>query len=185
MTAEKGKKGIPIWVNILLGLLILAAVAAMVFIFIETSFSFKKSTNNMQRPEVTVQEQDSIWDVTFPADDTVVKQVEATAVTETPAESEETAGEYIFADSNTRYLEEAEIKALSQEEMRLARNEIYARHGRIFNDEALNEYFQTKSWYAPLYSAEEMDEMGDAIFNEYEYHNKNLIAEIEEELGYR
>jgi len=49
----------------------------------------------------------------------------------------------------------------------------------------LNEYFNSKSWYQPLYTGEEMDEMGDAIFNEYEYANKNLIAEIEEELGYR
>jgi hypothetical protein len=33
---------------------------------------------------------------------------------------------------------------------RLARNEIYARYGRVFRDEALQEYFNSKSWYKNL-----------------------------------
>ena len=40
-----------------------------------------------------------------------------------------------------------ELKGLSKEECRLARNEIYARHGRMFNDSQLQDYFDSQPWY--------------------------------------
>ena len=36
---------------------------------------------------------------------------------------------------------------ITDEEIRIARNEIYARHGRRFNDSELQEYFDSLSWY--------------------------------------
>lgn len=99
---------------------------------------------------------------------------------DTTAESE-----YIFEDSDQRELTESEIYALTKEQTRYARNEIYARHGRKFSDEELQNYFDSKSWYTPLYTPEEFDSKGDSIFNEYEFYNKNLIDRIEKELGYK
>lgn len=35
------------------------------------------------------------------------------------------------------------------EDLRVLRNEIYARHGRIFKDQALQKYFAAQAWYKP------------------------------------
>ena len=55
--------------------------------------------------------------------------------------------DFIISDSGTRRLVYADISGLSKEELRLARNEIYARHGRQFKDEKLQAYFNSKTWY--------------------------------------
>lgn len=55
--------------------------------------------------------------------------------------------EYIIPDSDTRKLTKSDVKNLSDEDLRIARNEIYARRGRRFKDEALQEYFDSMSWY--------------------------------------
>ena len=46
-------------------------------------------------------------------------------------------GEYIFPNSNSAYLTREQVAALTLDQLRLARNEIYARHGRIFQGPAL------------------------------------------------
>jgi len=49
---------------------------------------------------------------------------------------------YIFSDSDTRLLTEDDVKNLSKEQLRIARNEIYARHNCSFKDETLMNYFK-------------------------------------------
>lgn len=110
---------------------------------------------------------------------------EALMPQEMPAAPEGTAGEdlsgeYIFPNSDSTYLTREEVAALSPDQLRLARNEIYARHGRIFQDEALAAYFGSKSWYQPLYDPESFDALGDSILNEYEIANRDLIREYEQ-----
>lgn len=56
---------------------------------------------------------------------------------------------YIFSDSSSRYMSESELWGMTADELELARNEIYARNGYTFSDDALREYFMTKSWYFP------------------------------------
>ncbi len=58
----------------------------------------------------------------------------------------------------------------------MARNEIYARHGRKFESEDLNAYFNSQPWYQGYLSANEFD---DAVFNEYEKANLDLIKQVE------
>ena len=41
-------------------------------------------------------------------------------------------GEYFFPESNSRYLTDDEVSVYSSAQLELAKNEIYARHGRIF-----------------------------------------------------
>ncbi len=90
------------------------------------------------------------------------------------------AGEYIFPDSNTRYLTRAEVEVLDDQQLRLARNEIFARLGRTFADQELQAYFDSKSWYVGRYTPEEFDAMGDSVLNQYEMANSQLITEVEE-----
>lgn len=47
--------------------------------------------------------------------------------------------EYIIPDSSTRLLTAADLNGLSKNELRLARNEIFARYGRRFKDQELQE----------------------------------------------
>ena len=56
-------------------------------------------------------------------------------------------GDFIIKDSGTRLLTESDIAGLSKEELALARNEIFARHGRPFSTAKYKEYFEQKSWY--------------------------------------
>lgn len=88
--------------------------------------------------------------------------------------------EYILPECDTRVYTKEELSVLSAEELRLARNEIYARHGRMFSAEDLKNYFQSKSWYTPQYEGTEFDAKGDSILNEYEIANRNLIVELED-----
>lgn len=87
--------------------------------------------------------------------------------------------EYILPDSDSRYLSENDLYGLSAEECRLARNEIYARHGRMFDAEDLQQYFGNKSWYSPTYTPSEFKE---SWLNDYEVYNRDLIVKYEKEI---
>ena len=84
--------------------------------------------------------------------------------------------DYIFSDSDSRYLEEEEIVRLPLQLICYARNEIYARKGYIFQSEQLREYFGGKSWYSPTVPA---SSFSDSLFNEYESANILLLKQIE------
>lgn len=86
--------------------------------------------------------------------------------------------EYIFP-SDRVYLTTEMLDELSKDELALLRNEIYARHGYVFNLEVYKTYFNRKSWYRPN---EYFDE---SMFNAIEKANKDLIVEYEIEKGWR
>ncbi len=85
--------------------------------------------------------------------------------------------EYVIADSDTRYLSKGELATLSDDELIYARNEIYARRGRIFKDKDLRMYFSSKSWYSGYIEPEEFSE---SMLSDVERHNVQLIVEEEE-----
>ena len=97
-----------------------------------------------------------------------------------PEETEKAEGDYIFPESNTRYLTDEEISGYSSKELELAKNEIYARRGRMFVTERIADYFNGKSWYQGTVPPEEFDAKQDQIFNEYESANVSKIAQWEE-----
>ena len=74
-------------------------------------------------------------------------------------------------------------KGLTKEQLGLARNEIFARHGRMFDTAEIQQYFDSRSWYVPKYAPAEFDAMGDGIFNEYEKYNMESIKALEDKLG--
>lgn len=94
----------------------------------------------------------------------------------------ESYSEYLLADSDSRYLTEDDLAGFTAEQCRLARNEIYARHGRRFKDPALQRYFDSLSWYDGTIEA---DAFNDSVFNSYERANCSLIIDYEREHGYR
>lgn len=88
--------------------------------------------------------------------------------------------QFILLLSDQAFLTREDIEGLSAEELRIARNEIYARHGRIFKDEGLQAYFNGCDWYEGTVLP---DDFTDSVFNEYERANKDLIVSYEHELG--
>jgi hypothetical protein len=55
----------------------------------------------------------------------------------------------IIPDSNSRTITNMEINDLDALELRLARNEIFARKGYIFKNQQLRNWFEQFDWYAP------------------------------------
>ena len=90
--------------------------------------------------------------------------------------------DFVLPDSDKRYIDESELDRLSAWGCKVARNEIYARHGRKFKDEELQEYFDSKSWYKGTIAPDDFD---DSILNDFENVNKNIITKYEKEKGYR
>ena len=90
---------------------------------------------------------------------------------------------YIIPYSNTRYLTENDLRGLSEWELKLARNEIYARHGRRFKDPALQEYFDAQSWYTGLYDPEDFDKNHSDELSDLEKWNAEFILQYEKDHG--
>lgn len=55
---------------------------------------------------------------------------------------------FVFPDSNTRLVRDDELSGLPASKLRIARNEIYARHGLRFKTD-LKTYFGCEPWYRP------------------------------------
>lgn len=86
--------------------------------------------------------------------------------------------QYLFPDSDTRELTEADIAGMDKETIQLAINEIYARRGYAFSNDsdtarAAREYFMSKDWYQP--TIETMVET-EAAFSDIEQKNVIFLA---------
>lgn len=113
----------------------------------------------------------------------VEENVSADEMTEEPTEGDTTdneQSEYIFQDSAERYLTDEELENLSLQQINYAKNEIYARHGRMFQKQELMDYFSSKSWYEGTIAAEAFDE---SILNDYERANAKKLSEKEHEIS--
>ncbi|CVI73956.1 Double zinc ribbon [Eubacteriaceae bacterium CHKCI004] len=101
---------------------------------------------------------------------------------DTTQTNENISEQYILDGSDSRYISSSELDGLTAQEVKLARNEIYARHGRKFEDKAIRKYFKQFSWYHPSIEPEDFDE---SLLNNFEIANRDLIVQYEEEHGYR
>ena len=102
--------------------------------------------------------------------------------TPTPAPQEQAQqpampGDYFFPESSSRYLTDDEVSVYSSQQLELAKNEIYARHGRQFVTQSIADYFNSKSWYQGTIDPDTFDAQQDSIFNEYETANIQKIDE--------
>ena len=67
----------------------------------------------------------------------------------------------------------------SADQIQQAINEIYARHGYIFNGGYYDSLFRGFKWYVPMYEPDKFDE---AWLNDYEKANLNLLTQYRNEL---
>ena len=75
---------------------------------------------------------------------------------------------YILPNSSTEYLTWEDYAALSRWELVLARNEIFARHGRRFQNQDIQAYFDSCSWYEGTIAPEDFD---TSVMNDVEVQN--------------
>ena len=116
---------------------------------------------------------------------TVADEKEETSVTyESVIQSVNASNYYILADSDSRNLSESDIANLSEKEAQLARNEIFARHGRRFKTKEIQDYFDHQSWYTGKYDPDDFDKKYTDVLNNYEKHNVELIKSYEKENGW-
>lgn len=87
--------------------------------------------------------------------------------------------EVFLFPSDKEYITISDLYGRSQEEVALIRNEIYARHGYVFNTEPFKSYFEAKDWYIPDPS------FSDSVFNDIEKTNKDFLVNYETEKGWR
>lgn len=84
--------------------------------------------------------------------------------------------EFVLPLSDCAYLTEENLLNLSKARLRIARNEIYARHGRRFRDQALQAYFDGCSWY---HGTIEPGAFKESVLTECERENLKLILRME------
>ena len=98
-------------------------------------------------------------------------QTEAIQIQEqTPAQAD--SSEYILPESSERALTDADVQGMSYDDLQMAINEIYARHGRIFGTESIQQYFEGKSWYQGTTDA---DHFSDSVFSSVENQNIQFL----------
>lgn len=105
------------------------------------------------------------------------EEVEAVKATK----EEQLRAEFIFPDSDKKYLSEDEIRSKNVDEMMIGRNEIFARHGYIFGEDGLKQHFEGTSWYKGTVPAEQFN--SEQIFNDFEKKNVELIKQVEDEIN--
>lgn len=84
------------------------------------------------------------------------------------------ANTYVLRNSDGQYCTEKDLSHMCAYDLYLARNEIYARHGYIFDNPDLQEYFGDMEWYNPT-----TKDVSDSALNEYEKANIELILSLE------
>ncbi len=84
---------------------------------------------------------------------------------------------FLLPNSNREPLKESDISDMTAQQLRLARNEIYARHGRKFQDQELQAYFNSQPWYAGFIEPEDFNEN---MLNDVERENAEILKKEEE-----
>lgn len=185
----KHKKRWPIVLMIFFGVfLIILAAFILKYKMNEISEQSEVPDNQVIANEWSSQTDDFETDFsTDNSEEDISESVEKEVSEEDQKQTEETemqdeASEYFIPDSDSKYLTMKDLEGYSADDCRIARNELFARHGRKFTDENLKSYFESKNWYEGTIEPEDFD---DSVFNEYEIANRDLIVEYEKEKGYR
>jgi hypothetical protein len=96
------------------------------------------------------------------------------------AESVEETGQYLIPGSDSRYITEADLAGFDAETARRARNEIFARYGYTFEDNALQTFFDRQGWYE---SDPGCNKSHPPKLNPYEEYNVDIIKNYEEQFA--
>lgn len=91
---------------------------------------------------------------------------------------------FLLPFSSSRYINDADIAGFTKQELCYARNEIAARHGRMFNSAELTAYFNTRSWYNPTMDPATYTARLPGLLNDYENVNSEFILSREKDASH-
>ena len=100
-----------------------------------------------------------------------------TTAAESASTADTSSADYIFP-SDRQYITEADMAGWDQKTALLARNEIFARHGYVFQTQEIQNYFAAKSWYTPNSSYDGSD------LSDVEKANVDTISAYEQKMGW-
>ena len=196
-SASREKAGAAGVVAVAMSLVALAAVVALVVVLDPfglrgTEGSDEVVQTQQEQPAGQTNEQDAEKDDDAAAsddaapsggDNNVVVVVGQDGQDAEDAESREDSSTYILPDSGSHRYTAGELSDLSDWELYLARNEIFARRGREFRNEDLQRYFESQSWYTPTYSPDDFDAQTSTLLNDVERANAETILKLEQSRG--
>lgn len=88
------------------------------------------------------------------------------------------AGNYsLYPQASDRLLTKEDVENMSAWDLKIMRNEIFARYGYIFKSEEMRNYFKYEKWYVPMY------DNVDNMLTDVEKKNIDLIKRYESRLG--
>lgn len=170
-----------VWVPVavIIGILLVAIIVLTVFMVVtgrsagNTGSSSSKYHADSTQSDVKPQDSDDyIQDVSL--DEFSIGGSSDDSSASDNAEAAEVAMEdsngYILPDSDSRKLKKSDLAGMTAQQLSYAKNEIYARHGRVFKSSELQDYFNKKDWY------EENDDFKDEDLSKKEAENTEFIA---------
>lgn len=170
-----------VWVPVavIIGILLVAMIVLTVFMVVtgrsagNTGSSSSKYHADSTQSDVKPQDSDDyIQDVSL--DEFSIGGSSDDSAASDNAEAAEVAMEdsngYILPDSDSRKLKKSDLAGMTAQQLSYAKNEIYARHGRVFKSSELQDYFNEKDWY------EENDDFKDEDLSKKEAENTEFIA---------
>mgnify|MGYP000755275680 FL=1 len=170
-----------VWVPVavIIGILLVAMIVLTVFMVVtgrsagNTGSSSSKYHADSTQSDVKPQDSDDyIQDVSL--DEFSIGGSSDDSSASDNAEAAEVAMEdpngYILPDSDSRKLKKSDLAGMTAQQLSYAKNEIYARHGRVFKSSELQDYFNEKNWY------EENDDFKDEHLSKKEAENTKFIA---------
>ena len=157
---------------IILGVLILLLSVGFASYYISFSKFF---ADNSKKSEKT-----SIKNKVIPSEKPTIKKPEtkpavATTTTNNDISNMDSPDYYFFPKSQNEKLLDSDVSKLNKDNLALARNEIFARHGLVFKTEVFKNYFTNKTWYKP----DQNFKQSDGGFTAEEAYNIQLISKHE------
>lgn len=169
-----------VWVPVavIIGILLVAMIVLTIFMVVtgrsagNTGSSSSKYHADSTQSDVKPQDSDDyIQDVSL--DEFSIGGSSDDSSASDNAEAAEVAMEdsngYILPDSDSRKLKKSDLAGMTAQQLSYAKNEIYARHGRVFKSSELQDYFNEKDWY------EENDDFKDEDLSKKEAENTEFI----------
>ena len=174
---KKSKKKLVVIISVASAVAVVLAVCAIVFV----PKMFRNNENEQYKPlqtiEITTQQE-----TTQQPSIAIQNTTEPESIDDGSSDADDDYDDYyddddyILPDSGTRKLTNSDLAGLDADELELARNEIYARAGRRFNTDYIQDYFDDKWWYVGTIEPEDFTE---DMLNDVEKYNVNFIRNYE------
>ena len=104
--------------------------------------------------------------------------VEIIQQTDAAAQTQQSGSGYI-SESSQRAITASDVSGMSYNDLQMAINEIYARHGRKFSDPNIQSYFESQPWYQGTIEADAFD---TSVFSSTENQNIQYLLDRMAEL---